>query len=63
MDKLDIDAEKPNDEEIARIFGYEESFHAGTLSRWQRLKPRIWALFDEHYSSPAAKVIIVDYFS
>ncbi|XP_041982204.1 potassium voltage-gated channel protein Shaw-like [Aricia agestis] len=57
LDKLDIDSEKPSEEEIARIFGYEEAYHAGELGIWQRLKPRVWALFDEPSSSSAAKVI------
>ncbi|XP_037972745.2 potassium voltage-gated channel protein Shaw [Plutella xylostella] len=57
LDKLDIDSEKPSEEEIARLFGYEESYLAGELGAWQRLKPRVWALFDEPSSSPAAKVI------
>lgn len=56
LDKLDIDTERPSDEEIARMFGYEEAFHAGTLTTWQKLKPKIWALFDEPYSSSSAKV-------
>ncbi|XP_050294080.1 potassium voltage-gated channel protein Shaw-like isoform X2 [Anthonomus grandis grandis] len=57
LDKLDIDAERPSDEEVARMFGYEEAYHAGTLTRWQRIKPKIWALFDEPYSSSSAKVV------
>lgn len=57
LDKLDIDAERPNDEEIARMFGYEEAYHAGTLTRWQRIKPKVWALFDEPYSSSSAKIV------
>ncbi|XP_061718710.1 potassium voltage-gated channel protein Shaw-like isoform X2 [Cydia pomonella] len=57
LDKLDIDSEKPSEEEIARLFGYEEAYFAGELGAWQRLKPRVWALFDEPSSSPPAKVI------
>ncbi|XP_076275280.1 potassium voltage-gated channel protein Shaw-like isoform X2 [Rhynchophorus ferrugineus] len=57
LDKLDIDAERPNDEEVARMFGYEEAYHAGTLTRWQKIKPKIWALFDEPYSSSSAKIV------
>ncbi|XP_071052058.1 potassium voltage-gated channel protein Shaw-like isoform X1 [Onthophagus taurus] len=56
LDKLDLDSEKPTDEEVARMFGYEEAYHAGTLTRWQKLKPKIWAIFDEPYSSSFAKV-------
>ncbi|XP_025837064.1 potassium voltage-gated channel protein Shaw-like [Agrilus planipennis] len=57
LDKLDIDTEKPSDEDIARRFGYEEAYLTGTLTRWQRFKPKIWSLFDEPYSSSYAKVI------
>ncbi|XP_050549673.1 potassium voltage-gated channel protein Shaw isoform X2 [Spodoptera frugiperda] len=57
LDKLDIDSEKPSEEEIARLFGYEEAYLSGELGIWQRVKPKVWALFDEPSSSPAAKVI------
>ncbi|XP_050677169.1 potassium voltage-gated channel protein Shaw-like isoform X1 [Leptidea sinapis] len=57
LDKLDIDSEKPSEEEIARLFGYEEAYFSGELGPWQRIKPKVWALFDEPSSSPAAKVI------
>lgn len=57
LDKLDIEGEKLSDEEIARLFGYEEEYNRGTLTKWQKLRPRIWALFDEPYSSTAAKCI------
>ncbi|KAG7188963.1 hypothetical protein KM043_008561 [Ampulex compressa] len=55
LDKLDVEGERLSDEEIARVFGLEEEFSRGTLTRWQRLRPRIWALFDEPYSSILAK--------
>ena len=56
LDRLDLDTDKPTDEEIARKFGFEEAYINGNLSRWQRLKPKIWSLFDEPYSSGYAKV-------
>lgn len=56
LDKLDIDSEKPNEEEVARMFGYEEEYFAGTLNPWQRTKPKLWALFNEPHSSLSAKV-------
>lgn len=56
LDQLDLDTEKPTDEEIAMKFGMEEEYRAGTLSCWQKTKPKMWALFDEPYSSTAAKV-------
>jgi len=59
LDKLDIETEKPTEEEIARKFGYEEDYLAGRLSLWQRFKPSTWSLFDEPYSSRPAKVVSV----
>lgn len=56
LDRLDLDTEKPTDEEIAAKFGFEEYYLNGTMTFWQRLKPRIWSLFDEPYSSVPAKV-------
>jgi len=56
LDRLDLDTEKPSDEEMARKFGFEEDYFQGTLSWWQRSKPKLWSLFDEPYSSNAAKV-------
>ncbi|UXI23373.1 bric-a-brac 2 protein [Sarcoptes scabiei] len=57
LDRLDLDTEKPSDEEIARKFGMEEAYYNGRLTWWQRMKPKLWSLIDEPYSSNAAKVI------
>ncbi|XP_071051938.1 potassium voltage-gated channel protein Shaw isoform X2 [Onthophagus taurus] len=57
LDRLDLDTDKPSDEEVARKFGFEEDYRNGTLSWWQHTKPKIWSLFDEPYSSTVAKVI------
>ena len=57
LDTLDLDTEKPSDEEIAKRFGYEDDYYNGTVSWWQRTKPKIWLMFDEPYSSFAAKII------
>ncbi|XP_017047650.1 potassium voltage-gated channel protein Shaw isoform X1 [Drosophila ficusphila] len=57
LDRLDLDTEKPSEEELARKFGFEEDYYKGTTSWWQEMKPRIWSLFDEPYSSNAAKTI------
>lgn len=56
LDRLDLDTEKPSDEELARKFGFEEDYYKGSVSWWQNIKPQIWSLFDEPYSSNAAKV-------
>uniref|UniRef100_A0A2S2NDU8 Potassium voltage-gated channel protein Shaw n=1 Tax=Schizaphis graminum TaxID=13262 RepID=A0A2S2NDU8_SCHGA len=57
LDRLDLDTEKPSDEEMARKFGFEEAFFQGRLTWWQRFKPQLWSMFDEPYSSNAAKII------
>ena len=56
LDRLDLDTEKPSDEELARKFGFEEAYYKNELTWWQKLKPKMWSLFDEPYSSNAAKV-------
>lgn len=57
LDKLDVEGEKLSEEEMARLFGYEEEYNRGTLTKWQKLRPRIWTLFDEPYSSVLGKWI------
>lgn len=56
LDRLDLDTDKPSEEEIARKFGFEDAYAKGDVSWWQNMKPQIWSLFDEPYSSNAAKV-------
>ena len=62
LDGLDLDTDKPTREEIMRKFGLEDKHRAGELSCWQRIKPKIWAMFEEPYSSTAAKVGIAIWF-
>ncbi|KAK8725584.1 hypothetical protein OTU49_010630, partial [Cherax quadricarinatus] len=57
LDRLDLDTDKPSEEELARKFGFEDDYFSGNLSWWQKTKPKLWSLFDEPYSSQAAKVI------
>ena len=72
IDRLDLDTDKPTEEEIFKKFGIEgpdgdllldDDVNAATRSgcyrlkkRWRRVKPRLWALFNEPHSSLAAKV-------
>uniref|UniRef100_A0A0R3RHF8 Ion_trans domain-containing protein n=1 Tax=Elaeophora elaphi TaxID=1147741 RepID=A0A0R3RHF8_9BILA len=55
IEGLDLDADPPTQEETAKKFGWEDDYYSGNLSKWQKLKPRIWALFDEPWSSQYAK--------
>ncbi|ESO12766.1 hypothetical protein HELRODRAFT_63495 [Helobdella robusta] len=58
LDRLDLDTDKPTEEEIMKKFGLDEEFNCGNeLSFWLRVKPKIWALFDEPYSSTLAKLV------
>ncbi|XP_060590367.1 potassium voltage-gated channel protein Shaw-like isoform X11 [Ruditapes philippinarum] len=56
LDRLDLDTDKPTEDDIMKKFGWEEQHRAGELNFWQRIQPKIWALFDEPYSSTSAKV-------
>lgn len=56
LERLDVDTEKPTEEELARKFGYEDAYVKGKVNWWQNLKPKLWSLMDEPYSSTAAKV-------
>jgi len=57
LDRLDLDTEKPSEEDLAKRFGYEEDYYSGNVSWWMRTKPKIWSTFDEPYSSPTAKAV------
>ena len=56
LERLDLDTEKPTAEETAKKFGFEDDFYSGSISWWQKTKPKIWSTFDEPYSSSLAKV-------
>jgi len=56
LDRLDLDTDRPTEEDIMKKFGLGERYESGQLNWWERIKPKIWALFDEPYSSTFAKV-------
>ena len=33
LDRLDLDTDKPSEEDLAKKFGYEDDYHAGELLR------------------------------
>ncbi|GMT14590.1 hypothetical protein PFISCL1PPCAC_5887, partial [Pristionchus fissidentatus] len=57
IESLDLDGDPPTQEEIAKKFGWEDDYYSGTLNRWQQIKPRVWSLFDEPWSSQSARII------
>lgn len=61
LDKLELDDEQLSEESIARLFGFDEALlNYNELSCWQRIRPKIYALFDEPSSSTGAKVMNFD---
>ena len=58
LDRLDLDTDKPTEEDILKKFRLvdDDLMLLDKTSCWQRIKPKIWALFDEPRSSKAAKV-------
>jgi potassium voltage-gated channel Shaw-related subfamily C member 1 len=56
LDRLDLDSDKPTDEEIMHKFGLDEQFRTSSLNCWQKIRPKIWLLFEEPNSTLAAKV-------
>ncbi|CAI4222709.1 unnamed protein product [Auanema sp. JU1783] len=59
LDELDIEVDNADGQELYKRFGWEDDYHNDSLSKWQRLKPKIWRLFDEPSSSQGAKVIAI----
>uniref|UniRef100_A0A914UM60 BTB domain-containing protein n=1 Tax=Plectus sambesii TaxID=2011161 RepID=A0A914UM60_9BILA len=58
VDRMDLEKRVVSftEEENAKRFGWENDFYNGTMSFWQKLKPKMWSLFNETNTSPLAKV-------
>nr|QQY02529.1 potassium voltage-gated channel protein Shaw 1 [Cryptocotyle lingua] len=59
LNDLDLDTERKTEEELYAKFGFEDAYQSGSLSIWQKYKPKIWMLFDESYSSSGAKFLAI----
>lgn len=61
LERLDtnLDLSCVDNEFLADKFGYGDSFRANSMNVWQQMKPKIWLLFDEPYSSCLAKIIAI----
>lgn len=73
LDRLDLDAEPITEEEIPHKFGWDYDStirhknmslqeYMKTLPWFKRVQPRVWQLFEEPYSSSAAKVRVFSSF-
>jgi potassium voltage-gated channel Shaw-related subfamily C protein 1 len=56
IELLDSEQPKKNEADIAVQFGWEDDFLSGHLSFWQQVKPKIWAVFEDAFSSRLSKV-------
>lgn len=62
IETIDNDNTEPlSAEETAKKFGYEDDFYGGTITAWQRLKPKVWSMFDEPWSSQYARVRLTSF--
>ncbi|VDN08403.1 unnamed protein product [Thelazia callipaeda] len=62
LDTLDTDFSRDEDLEtrehsMMKKFGWEEDYYKGRVTYWMKAKSKVWALFDEPYSSQPAKII------
>ncbi|EYB96287.1 hypothetical protein Y032_0151g2796 [Ancylostoma ceylanicum] len=60
LDRMDVEREDDpqlREQDTMKKFGWEEDYFQGKRTKWMYYKPRIWALFDEPYSSRSAKII------
>lgn len=57
LDVFEMNVDTEEDDEYGKRLGIEDVVSAdGTVSRWRRWQPVIWNLFDDPYSSRAARV-------
>ncbi|KAI3388065.1 hypothetical protein SNEBB_002527 [Seison nebaliae] len=61
LEDMDLDYEKPTDEDVAKKFGWEDDnrYLSGQLPWYKRYKPILWQLFEEPSSSKTAKTISI----
>ncbi|VDL36232.1 unnamed protein product [Hymenolepis diminuta] len=57
LDEADMDAVDYTDIDLYKRFGLEEEYEMNNLTPWQRIRPRIWVVFEMPRSSLAAKCV------
>ncbi|XP_056604930.1 potassium voltage-gated channel subfamily C member 2 isoform X2 [Triplophysa dalaica] len=58
LDVFEMNVDNDDEDEIGKRLGIEDELSAnGTSSRWRKWQPVIWALFEDPYSSRAARFI------
>jgi potassium voltage-gated channel Shaw-related subfamily C protein 1 len=57
LDRLDLDTDKQTEDDILKKFKLNDKYSSlDEVAPWRRIKPKVWALVEEPYSSTAAKV-------
>uniref|UniRef100_A0A914KQI6 Ion transport domain-containing protein n=1 Tax=Meloidogyne incognita TaxID=6306 RepID=A0A914KQI6_MELIC len=56
--EMDTDI-RPTQEDVAKKFGWEEEYNNGKLNLWQKVKPKLWSLFEEPWTSRGARIISI----
>uniref|UniRef100_A0A914MJW6 Ion transport domain-containing protein n=1 Tax=Meloidogyne incognita TaxID=6306 RepID=A0A914MJW6_MELIC len=56
--EMDTDI-RPTQEDVAKKFGWEEEYNNGKLNLWQQVKPKLWSLFEEPWTSRGARIISI----
>ena len=59
LESLELSDEFRNEEGLYKLFGLEEEWKNKELNIWQKVKPKLWRMFDEPYSTIGAKVVAV----
>jgi potassium voltage-gated channel Shaw-related subfamily C protein 1 len=61
LDRLDLDGDTMTEEDLSKKFGMddESKYVNGELPWYRQLQPKLWQLFDEPYSSNAAKTVAI----
>ncbi|CAK5091178.1 unnamed protein product [Meloidogyne enterolobii] len=56
--EMDTDI-RPTQEDVAKKFGWEDEYNNGKLNLWQKVKPKLWSLFEEPWTSRGARIISI----
>ncbi|KAL7071663.1 hypothetical protein ACQ4LE_009379, partial [Meloidogyne hapla] len=60
IESMEMDTEiRPTQEDIAKKFGWEDEYNNKKLNLWQKVKPKLWSLFEEPWTSRGARIISI----
>nr|CAD2167182.1 unnamed protein product [Meloidogyne enterolobii] len=60
IESMEMDTDiRPTQEDVAKKFGWEDEYNNGKLNLWQQVKPKLWSLFEEPWTSRGARIISI----